>query len=57
MGCQGQHLEGVPSKALRWPPAAGHQQQLWGWGDVATGLTLAEEAATLPAPPQKRLHF
>lgn len=57
MGCQGQHPKGVPCKALGWPPAASHQQQLWGWGAVVAGLTLAEEAATLPAPPQKWLHF
>lgn len=54
---QGQHPEGVPSEPLGWPPAPSRQQHPRGWGDVAAGLTLPEEAAALPAPPQKWLHF
>lgn len=59
MGCisQGQHPKGVPSEALGWPPAPGHHRHPRGWGDTVAGLTLPEEAAALPTPPQKRLHF
>lgn len=55
---QGQHPESVPSETLVWLAAPRRQQQPRSGGmQPQAGLTLPEEAAALPAPPQKRLHF
>lgn len=48
--------QSVAGEALGSLPAPRRQQQQPRPGGMV-GLTLPEEAAALPAPPQKRLHF